>query len=203
MGVTLHYRGNIDEPERIKDLQMELADIANSMGWKYSLLNDDLSVPPNAVLVHKQGSATIKGHLGLKGISILPGAGGEALSFFVDAEGRLRSIMEMIRKCEGRITQDHAWISMKTQFMPPDVHVWIVGLLKHLQRRYFSNLEVNDEGGFWETGDRAALEAKIRMLNEKMAELATGLEAESLGDLSGLSPEEIASRIENFLKKRQ
>ena len=79
MGVTLHYRGNIDEPERVKDLQMELADIANSMGWKYSLLNDDWTVPPNAILVHKQGSATIKGHLGLKGIALVPGGGGEAL----------------------------------------------------------------------------------------------------------------------------
>ncbi len=111
--------------------------------------------------------------------------------------------MDMILKCEGRKIIDHAWVSMKTQFLSPDVHVRIVGLLKYLQKRYFSNLEVNDEGGFWETGDRAALEAKIRLLNEKMDELATDLRAEPLGDLSGLSPEEIASRIEDFLRKRQ
>lgn len=203
MGVTIHYRGTIDEPERIRDLQRELADIAKSMGWEHSLLDDDWTVPPNAVLVHEQGSATIKGHLGLKGISILPGGGGEALSFFVDADGRLRSIMDMILQCEGRTTPDNAWVSMKTQFLTPDVHVWIVGLLKYIQKRYFSNLEVNDEGGFWETGDRAALEAKMRLLNEKMDELAMDLKAESLGDLSGLSAEDIASRIEDFLKGRQ
>ena len=203
MGVTIHYRGTIDEPERIRDLQRELADIAKSMGWEHSLLDDDWTVPPNAVLVHEQGSATIKGHLGLKGISILPGGGGEALSFFVDAAGRLRSIMDMILQCEGRTTPDNAWVSMKTQFLTPDVHVWIVGLLKYIQKRYFSNLEVNDEGGFWETGDRAALEAKMRLLNEKMDELAMDLKAGSLGDLSGLSAEDIASRIEDFLKGRQ
>ena len=61
----------------------------------------------------------------------------------------------------------------------------------------------HDEGGFWETGDRAALEAKMRLLNEKMDELAMDLNAESLGDLSGLSAEDIASRIEDFLKGRQ
>ncbi len=71
MGVTIHYRGSIDEPERIRDLQRELADIAKSMGWESSLVDDDWAVPPDAVLVHEQGSATIKGHLGLKGISIL------------------------------------------------------------------------------------------------------------------------------------
>jgi len=203
MGVTIHYRGTIDEPERILDLQRELADIAKSMGWEHSLRDDDWAVPPDAVLVHEQGAARITGHLGLKGISLLSGGGGEALSFFVDAAGRLRSIMDMILQCEGRTTPGNAWVSMKTQFLSPDVHVWIVGLLKYLQKRYFSNLEVDDEGGFWETGDRAALEAKMRLLNEKMDELATGLKAESLGDLSGLSAEDIASRIENYLKERQ
>ena len=203
MGVTIHYRGTIDEPARIRDLQRELADIAKSIGWEHSLLDDDWTVPPDATLVHEQGSAKIKGHLGLKGISLLPGGGGEALSFFVDAAGRLRSIMDMILQCEGRTTPDNAWVSMKTQFLTPDIHIWIVGLLKYLQKRYFSDLQVDDEGGFWETGDRAALEAKMRLLNGKMDELATGLKAESLGDLSGLSAEDIASRIENYLKERQ
>ena len=203
MGVTIHYRGTIDEPERIRDLQRELADIAKSMGWEHSIMDDDWTVPPDATLVHEQGAATITGHLGLKGISLLPGGGGEALSFFVDAAGRLRSIMDMIQQCEGRTAGDNAWVSMKTQFLSPDIHVWIVGLLKYLQKRYFSDLEVDDEGGFWETGDRAALVAKMRLLDEKMDELATGLKAESLGDLSGLSAEDIASRIEDFLKERQ
>ena len=90
MGVTIHYRGILDDPARIRDLRRELADIAKSMDWEYSLLDDDWTVPPNAVLVHEQGAARIKGHLGLKGISLLPGGGGEALTFFVDADCRLR-----------------------------------------------------------------------------------------------------------------
>ena len=200
MGVTIHYRGTMDEPERIPDMQRELADIAQSMGWEHSLLDDDWTVPPTASLAHEQGSATIKGHLGLKGISLMP-SGGEALSFFVDADGRLCSIMGMILRCEGQTTPDNSWVSMKTQFLSPDIHVWVVGLLKYLKERRFSNLEVHDEGGFWETGDRAALEANMRLLNEKMDELAADLTAKSFGDLSGLSAEEIASRIEDFLKK--
>jgi len=38
MGVTIHYRGVLDEPERIRDLQRELADMAQSMGWEHRLL---------------------------------------------------------------------------------------------------------------------------------------------------------------------
>lgn len=202
MGVTIHYRGVLDEPERIRDLQRELADMAQSMGWKHNLLDDDWTVPPNATLVHGQGIATINGNLGLKGISISPGDDCELLSFFVDAGGRLWSIMGMILQCEGLTTADSAWVSVKTQFHSTDIHVWIVGLLKYLQKRYFSDLQVNDEGGFWETGDRAALEAKMRLLNEKMDELEKGMNTESLGDLSDLSAEEIAIRIEDFFEKR-
>ena len=116
---------------------------------------------------------------------------------------RLRSIMGMIQQCEGRGTTDTDWVAMKTQFLTADVHVWIVGLLKYLQKRCFSNLEVDDEGGFWETGDRTALEAKMRLLNDKMDELVMDLETKSLGDLTGLPAEDIASRIENYLKERQ
>ncbi len=202
MGVTIHYRGVLDEPQRIRDLQRELADFAESMGWEYSLLDDDWTVPPDAVLVHEQGSASIQGHLGLKGISLSPG-GGEPLSFLADADGRIRSIMGVIRQCEGRATSDNDWVSMKTQFLAPDVHVWIVGLLKYLQKWYFPNLEVDDEGGFWETGDRGALEAKMRLLNEKIDELAMDMRMRLPGDLSGLSAEDIASRIEAFLMKRR
>ncbi|MCA1809631.1 MAG: hypothetical protein LC725_09310 [Lentisphaerae bacterium] len=173
------------------------------MGWVYSLLDDDWTVPPSAALVREHGSATIKGHLGLKGISISPDGGGESLSFFVDADGRLRSVMDLVLQCEGQTRQENAWVFMKTQFLTPDMHIWIVGLLKYLQKKYFSNLEVDDEGGFWETGDRPALEAKMRLLNEKMDELVSDLQSESLGDLSGLSAEEIASRLEDFLKERQ
>jgi len=200
MGVTIHYRGKMDDPERVQDLQRELADIAKSMGWEHSLLDDDWTVPPDAALVHEQGLATIIGHLGLKGISLLPGDDGEPLSFFIDATGRIRSIMDMILQGEDRTAPDNAWVSMKTQFLSPDSHAWIVGLLKYLQKRYFSDLQVNDEGGFWETGDRATLEAKMRLLNEKMDQLKMDFATESLGDLSGLSAEEIATRIEDFLK---
>ena len=65
MGVTIHYRGTMDDPERVIDLQRELADIAESIGWKWRVLDDDWAIPPNATLVHEGGQARINGHLGL------------------------------------------------------------------------------------------------------------------------------------------
>ena len=200
MGVTIHYRGTMDDPRQIEDLQRELADIAACMDWKTHLLDDDWDVPPSATLEHGERGATIKGHLGLKGISLIPPENGEALSFYVDANGHLRSIIDMIWQSEG--LSDIGWCFTKTQFVGPDTHIWIVGLLKYLQKRYFSNLEVSDEGEFWETGDRATLEAKMHLINEKMNELQTDLATGSFGDLTGLTAEQIADRIETYLKKQ-
>ncbi len=37
MGVTIHYRGTIDEPVRIRDLRRELANMAQSKGWEHNV----------------------------------------------------------------------------------------------------------------------------------------------------------------------
>ena len=64
MGVTIHYRGKLDDPGRVGDLQRELADIADRVGWKSHILDGDWSIPPNATLAHAEGGATIRGNLG-------------------------------------------------------------------------------------------------------------------------------------------
>jgi len=202
MGVTIHYRGKLDDLGRVDDLRLELADIAQSIGWKCQTLDDDWAIPPGASMVHSGGRATIKGHLGLKGIIVTPEGPSESLNFLFDAKGRLSSAMNVILEGEGRITQDQAWNFVKTQFLSPDVHIWIIGLLKYIKRRYISNLEVSDEGGYWETGDRDALVAKINLLNEKMAWLTREFTSKRFADLAGLSAEDIASRIEHFLRRR-
>lgn len=203
MGVTIHYRGKLDDPAKVDDLRRELTDIGESIGWKWQTLDDDWSLPPNATLVPTAKGATIEGHLGLKGIALIPPGRSEPVSFLFDSKGRLRSIMNVILLGEGRIKPEDAWISVKTQFLSPDAHIWIIGLLKHIQRRHIVNLEVSDEGGYWETGDRAALVAKMQLLNEKIAWLAGELSSERFAGLAGSSAEEIADRIEAFLREKR
>ena len=82
-----------------------------------------------------------------------------------------------------------------------DLHIWIIGLLKYLKKHYLANLEVSDEGGYWETGDRKELEAKMQFLNEKIAWLAGELQTAKFAGMTGLTAEEIASRIEDYLRR--
>jgi broad specificity phosphatase PhoE len=65
-----------------------------------------------------------------------------------------------------------------------------------------ADLEVSDEGGYWETGDRKALEASMQFINNKINWVSDELSSVEFGDMKGLTAEEIASRIAQHLQTR-
>jgi hypothetical protein len=199
MGVTIHYRGRLNDVGQLGRLCEELTDIAAAMGWESMTLDDDWEQPTDARLRHTDSGVHIDGHLGLKGVAIT-GAGAEPLSFFFDRKGNLRCPMGVVLVMEGTLAPEDAWVSVKTQFASPEVHAWIVGLLKYLKKKYISDLDVSDEGGYWETGDMHTLKARMDFLNEKIEQISDKLSSARFADVSSLSPEEIASRIEQLLR---
>lgn len=203
MGVSIHYSGALDDVSRICDLQHELVDIAGSMGWGHHVFDDDWSVAPNATLSVSGKGAEIKGHLGLKGVHIFPPGKSEPLTFLFSADGCLRSLLGMINAGDDEQSDAASKIvSVKTQFVDSSVHIWITGLLKYLKRKYISDLRVEDEGGYWESGDRVELEARLKFLQDKIDQLATGLSSVEFADCGALSADEIADRIADFVQKR-
>lgn len=199
MGVSIHYRGHIDNPGRIPALCEELADIAGAMGWKWERLNDNWDDPSDAYLESDGESAVIQGRLGLKGIEILPSDKCEPLSFGFDRDGMIWSPIVRILALDGTLKQDQAWVSVKTQFSSARTHTWVVGLLRYIKKHYMSDLEVSDEGGYWETGDLDTLRERMQRIDRKIGELSDGLCSMRVGDVAGLSAEEIAARIEDLL----
>lgn len=202
MGVTIHYRGKLDDITKLDNLCNELKDIAGWMGWETRILDDDWSDPPDARLVHNSKGAEIKGNLALKGIILHPESNVESIEFLFDREGNLRSAMNTLLICEGTLKSEDTWNFVKTQFGGADAHVWIIGLLKHVKKHYISNLEVHDDGEYWETGNRKTLENKISFINTKIDLLSNALSSERLRDVSGLSADEICDLIERILKQK-
>lgn len=198
MGVSIHYRGKLDCPDRLPGLCEKLMGIATSMEWEYRVLDEDWSVPANAVLEHNGETAEIKGYLGLKGIQLKPPGESESLDFFFNAKGHLLSPMNVILIQEGVLAADDAWVSLKTQFLGPEMHVMLIGLLKYIKEHHLPGLEVNDEGEYWETGDYLKLENKMRLIQEKIDYLSRELSSKPLGEMAGLSADEIADRIERL-----
>lgn len=203
MGVTLHYRGQLNESSRITALVAELADIADSMGWLWTRLDDDFEIPADAQVINHPQGTQIEGHLGLQGILMTPKPNGESLCFCFDREGYLRSPIGMVQILDGSLNPDQAWISVKTQFTSPECHIWIVGLLKYLKKHYLSDLEVSDEGDYWETGDATALKEKMDFIKHKMDWLSGELTSERFSHLSGQSAEQIVSEIEDLLRNKR
>jgi hypothetical protein len=198
MGVSIHYRGGLENVDQLPELRDKLMGIASSIGWQCRVLDDDWSVPAKAVLEHSGKSAEIKGHLGLKGIQLKPPGECEALDFFFDSKGYLLSPMNVILVQEGALALDDAWISVKTQFLSAEMHVMIIGLLKCIKEHYLPNLEVKDEGEYWETGDYRILEDKMRLIEGEIDYLSRELSSGYLGDMAGRSADEIAARIERL-----
>ena len=202
MGVTIHYRGNLNDISKIQVLCDELAMIADKMDWRYTRLDEDWSKPLDACFEYKDNKAEIKGHLPLKGISFSIHPRCESLQFFFDSEGNLCNPVSMVLISEGTLKPEDAWIAVKTQFSGPETHMWVISLLKYLKEHYIADLEVHDEGEFWETGDSDILKKKMAFLNEKMDALADTLSQVNGSHLDKFSAEELASVIETLVQNK-
>lgn len=182
MGITIHYQGKLNQPDLADEFCEELADIAKAMDWNYNPINDEPDSEP----------------VPLKGIVISPHEKSEPLVFTFDPEGNLRNAFMMrFADEEPDLTR---YNHTKTQFAPIDVHIAIIKLLKYIQLKYMDNLEVMDEGSYWETGDKKLLKQKIDFLNAKMDELADLLETIEIEKED--TAESLADKIENILKEK-
>ncbi len=179
MGVTIHYKGKLNSAESIDSFCDEMKDIAKSMGWKYSSFDFDG-----------------KDKEPLKGLIIGPHEKAEPLPFMVDKNGFLRNpFMLEISKGDDEFT----WFNhIKTQFAPIEIHIAVIKLLKYVQEKYISNLDVYDDGEYWQTGDEKILRGKIDFLNSAMDQLEDVLNSIEFEENS--SAESIADKIEEVLK---
>ena len=180
MGVTIHYKGKLNSADELDSFCEEMEDITKSMGWKYSAFNfNENDKEP------------------LKGLIIRPHEKSEPLPFMIDKKGFLRNpfLLEISKGDD-----EYTWFNhIKTQFAPVDVHVAVIKLLKYIQQKYISNLDVYDEGEYWQTGDEKILKRKIDFLNSVMDQLEDVLNTIEIKE--GSSAESIADKIEEVLKK--
>ena len=121
------------------------------------------------------------------------------MRFFFDAAGNLRDPVSMTLIREGALKPEDVWIAVKTQFAGPETHIWIVGLLKYIQEHYLPELQVRDEGEFWETGNYETLKEKMNLINDKIEVISSGLSRVSGSNLEKLSADDLVSIIEALI----
>jgi hypothetical protein len=193
MGISIHYKGKLNNTILLPTFIDEMEDISKDMNWKYHFLENDIFLPNTA----KIENGNISGHLPLKGISIKIHPKAENLDFYFDKNGNLRNLISACFSKEDEINPNSA--SIKTQFAPIEIHILIINLLKYIKSKFIANLEVIDEGDFWETGDKLLLQHKFDYLNsafDKVAGLINEIQIRN-----NETPEQILARLLEAIKR--
>lgn len=179
MGVTISYRGSLADIDRVEDFEDRVLDLALEIGgharvWR-SVHDDD----PRRVV---------------RGVMLELYPGQETTSLLISPEGWLINLFEIKDAENGRLAEP-PWCFVKTQFGPVEGHVALVEMLAALQREFFPNLDVSDEGGYWETRDLAALRGKMEHVQSAIDGLADGLRRHGLTAEAAEDPEILMTRI--------
>ena len=112
------------------------------------------------------------------------------------SEGEEVLVVSM-RKPGQEKNEEPFWVSVKTQYAPPSTHITLIKLLFYLKKNYLSNLNVVDEGAFWETGDVNQLLNLRALIFEELHQLRFITEDEEL--MHDLSQEELVEKLEFIL----
>lgn len=172
MGLSIHYSGTIKDTKHITQLTEEVQDVCTAFDWDYHLVSDEM----------------------LTGISFTPPEC-ETLCLTFLPDGQLASRIRLMYDIEPANV-----ISVKTQFAGMDVHKTVIRLLQYLSAKYFSHFELDDEGGYWESGDENILAKKFELYDALLNKVHTAMS--HFKTEPGITKEELVKRLEEFLKKR-
>ena len=162
MGVTIHYHGGLDDPAQLDAALALLRAECKQRGWPYRAHDFSArgtfetysvrSVPSDIPGLDDGVVETNYVELDTRwrGLIIEPHPESEGLVLMFDpSNGRLMMLMDV---ADGRSLSYN--LSIKTQFAPVETHVAVCEVLQRLQREFGQmNLHVNDESGYFDSGE--------------------------------------------------
>lgn len=184
MGLSIHYYGQISQPERIDELITEVADICQSFDWKSQIIREPNADKLNGICFAPEGSEPVF-------LTFLPG-------------GRMCSPINLmcrdIYQENGEESELLYTTSTKTQYAGFDAHVAIIKFLRYLKEKYFALFEMMDEGMYWETNDEKILRSQFDKYEFALNAFTAALS--EMKAVPGESAISLADRIEEMIKKK-
>jgi len=187
MGITIAYRGRLADLSRIEDFEDRLIDLALEVGGQAQIWRTHADKDPNRMV---------------RGVILNLAPGLESTSMLVSPEGWLIGLTDIEDAELGKLTEQ-PWCFTKTQFGPLEGHVALVETLAVLKREFLPDLEVRDEGGYWETRNLPELARRQAFLKEAIERLAQGLERHGLTKEAAEDPDILVKRIERVAAQVQ
>lgn len=169
MGLSFHYSGRIAEPASLPGLIEELEDIATSFDWKYFVFEREF---PDGTI----GKTEYDQHI--YGICFTPPEC-ETIDVCFLSNGRMSSAMHLKfwGKTDNQEEREYLYmLSVKTQFAGIETHKFLIQLFRYLNKKYFADFSLSDEGQFWETNDENVLKLNFKRYTELLDGFVSAIE---------------------------
>lgn len=169
MGLTIHYSGRFNEHASLPEMIEEVKDIAQIYGWEYHIFEQHFSIDELGKTDYNDK---------IYGICFTPPEC-ETVNLCFLSNGRMSSEtnLEIFGNSSDEDYQKYLYmLSVKTQFAGRVTHKLIIHLLKYLNKKYFSEFKVIDEGNYWDTEDEKILEETFEKYNDLLASFGAALE---------------------------
>lgn len=180
MGVTIHYRGTLDDLARVEEFEDRVLDVVSALGGHATIWRSFGQLDPTRVV---------------RGLLVQMCPGQDTLSLLISPEGQLLNLFEIKQAEQGPLTEEPCCF-VKTQFGSLQGHVAVVSLLDALRTEYVSNLVVSDESGYYDHRDPHELARKLNELGSAILALGESLEGSALSPEAAEDPEILAARIQ-------
>ena len=182
MGITIHYRGTMDDVSQIETMEDRVLDLVFSLGGRATIWRS---------FADHDSSRVVRGLM----IEMEPGQ--DTFSLLISPEGHLTPVFQ-IEDAEKAPFDEPPYCFVKTQFGSLQGHIAIVHMLDALRQQYCSNLKVSDEGEYHENRDINALNQKMQFLRTAINSMADGLREHGLSKEAAEDPNILATRIERI-----
>ncbi len=194
MGLSFHYTGRLNTAASLPELIREAEDIATIFGWKYTIFETEFPAG---------GLDSDSYDDNLYGICLSPA---ECEPFFLSflSNGKMGTpiTLQFYGDDAGEKDREYRhWVSVKTQYAGPDVHIKLIKLFRYIGGKYLLNVAVNDEGKYWETDDADLLHATFKRYRTLIDGFATAIESFPVGEDEDI--ETYLMRMAEYVKRRE
>jgi len=148
MGLSFHYKGALKNPLSLKKMIEEVTDIAQANQWGYHIFEEDFT---------NNAFTTEVNYGSLYGICFSP-PNCEVVCLTFLSNGKLSPFWDIEPSTIPKNELEDTYISVKTQFAGPQIHKQLMVFFDYMNKKYFENFDLNDEGNYWESKNEQLLE---------------------------------------------
>lgn len=163
MGLSFHYKGAMKKPQSLPKMIEELVDISLANQWEYNVFEE--SFPNDTFTINTYNNS-------IYGICFSPPQCEMVCLTFL-SNGQLCSFYKLGHPAFSQDDLEDDTLSVKTQFAGPKIHMQLIKIFDYLNKKYFENFDLSDEGNYWETKNEQLLKDTF----EKYTNLINGFES--------------------------